>query len=181
MTLLPCTARAEVAAEQPLLIIAEGPPSTAAPLPIGEAVAIESAAAVREMVTTRPEATPGGALSAQNRRRLRLPASLWIAGMVADQITTYKFSSEYGDLLHENNPLISSLDTHPALLVAAGTAFDVATGWFTYRVLGPRHPRLAQILFYGAAAYRSYLAVHNAQMMQRAREVRALSAATSPR
>ena len=111
-------------------------------------------------------------LSPENRRRLRTPAAFWLAGMVADQITTYQFSSQYGDLLHENNPFISGLDQHPLLLVAAGTAFDAATGWLTYRLLGAKHPRLAKALFYGAAAYRGYLAVHNRQMMQRAEEVR---------
>jgi hypothetical protein len=156
---------------------------TAAALVLREAVAVEAADAAREGLA--PPAADGASrsleLSAANRRRLRLPAALWIAGTVADQVTTYKFSSEYGDLLHEKNLLISGLQEHPALLVAVGTAFDAATGWLTYRFLGSKHPRIAQLLFYSAAAYRSYLAVHNAQMMQQAREFRALAAPVLPR
>ena len=108
----------------------------------------------------------------------------WAASVAADQITTYRFSSQYGDLLHEQNPLIGGLDRHPVLLVAAGTAIDATTGWAAYRLLGRRHPRLAKIAFYGATAYRSYLVAYNVQMMRRAQQVRAMASskpATLPR
>jgi hypothetical protein len=82
-----------------------------------------------------------------------MPSLAWAAGVAADQITTYRFSSQYGDLLHERNPLIHGIDRHPVLLVAAGSAIDAATGWAVSHYLG-RHPRLAKIAFYGAAAYR---------------------------
>lgn len=108
-------------------------------------------------------------------RSLKTAVTTWMAGVVADQIKTYRFSSQYGDLLHEQNPLIGGLDRHPVLLVAAGTALDAATGWAAYRVLGRRHPRIARIVFYGAAAYRTYLAAYNVQMMRRAQQVRAMS------
>jgi hypothetical protein len=106
---------------------------------------------------------------------LRMPAIVWAAGVAADQITTYRFSSQYGDLLHERNPLIQGLDRHPVLLVAAGSAIDAATGWAAYHFLG-RHPRLAKIAFYGAAAYRGYLAIYNVQMMREAQQLRTASA-----
>jgi hypothetical protein len=71
--------------------------------------------------------------------------------------------------------LVRSLDRHPVLLVAAGTAIDAATGWATYQFIGGRHPRLAKILFYGASAYRVYLAAYNIEMMRRAGQLRAIT------
>jgi len=100
---------------------------------------------------------------------------VWAAGAAADQMTTYRFSSQYPDRLRESNPLVSGLDRQPALLVTAGTAIDLATGWAAYRVRGPRHPRLAKIAFYSAAAFRSYLALYNVQAMRRADDARALA------
>jgi hypothetical protein len=102
---------------------------------------------------------------------LKMPAIVWAAGVAADQITTYRFSSQYRDLLHERNPLIQGLDRHPVLLVAAGSAIDAATGWAVYHFLG-RHPRIARIAFYSAAAYRTHLAIYNVQMMREAGQVR---------
>ena len=101
---------------------------------------------------------------------------VWVAGVAADQITTFRFSSQYGDLLHERNPLIQGLDRHPVLLVAAGSAIDAATGWAAFHFLG-RHPRLAKVAFYGAAAYRGYLAIYNVQMMAQAQQLRATASA----
>lgn len=175
MTLLPCTCWAQAPVEES--ISATAVEAVGAALVLRDAVAPEAGEAARASVTrlSADAATATATLSTANRRRLRLPAALWIAGTVADQVTTYKFSSEYGDLLHEKNFLINGLEGHPVLLVAAGTAFDAATGWLTYRFLGAKHPRLAQVLFYTAAAYRGYLAAHNAQMMQQARELRALA------
>jgi hypothetical protein len=111
---------------------------------------------------------------------LKIPVLVWAAAAAADQITTYQFSSEYRDMMHEENPLIRGLDRRPTLLVAAGTAIDAATGWLAYRLLSG-HPRLAQVAFYSAAAYRGYLAAHNAQMMRRADALRSLSALSTPK
>jgi hypothetical protein len=102
---------------------------------------------------------------------LRIPAALWAGAVTADQITTFQFSSRYSGLLRERNPLIRGLDGHPAWLVAAGTTLDAATGWAAYRFLGRSHPRLLKVAFYSAAAYRTYLAVYNIQMMRHAREI----------
>ena len=119
---------------------------------------------------TPPAAEPAVDLSAA---RLRIPAAVWAGGVIADQVTTYRFASGYHDLLHERNVLIRGLDEHPVWLVAAGSAIDASTGWLVYRYLGRRHPRLAAIAFFSAAAYRTYLAAHNLQMMERARQIRA--------
>jgi hypothetical protein len=101
-----------------------------------------------------------------------MPVTIWAGAVAADQLTTYRFSSRYSDLLHETNPLVRGLDQHPALLVAAGTAIDAATAWAAYRLLGRQHPRLLKVVFYGAAAYRSYLAAYNVQMMRQAQAIR---------
>jgi len=145
----------------------------------GEATVAQSAdaheaASVAPLQSPETTPVPAPAVGVQG---LRMSALVWGAGVAADQITTYRFSSQYGDLLHEENPFIQGLDRHPVMLVAAGTAMDVATGWATYYLFGRRHPRLAKIAFYGAAAYRTYLAIYNAQMMRRALEVRTMSAA----
>ena len=109
--------------------------------------------------------------AAQTDRGLKIPATVWAISAAADQITTYQFTNRYRSVLHEENPLISGLDRHPALLVAAGSAIDAATGWASYELLGRKHPRLAKIAFYGAAAYRTYLAVHNIRMMRQAQRI----------
>ena len=100
-----------------------------------------------------------------------MPVMVWLAGVTADQVTTYQFSSKYRDMMHEENPLLHGLDRHPTLLVAAGAAIDAASGWASYHYLR-KHPRLVQIVFYGAATYRTYLALHNVQMMRRAEDLR---------
>ena len=103
---------------------------------------------------------------------LKIPVMVWAAGVASDQATTYQFSSQYPNILHEKNPFIQALDRHPLGLVAAGTALDAATGWAAYHFLGPGHPRVAAIAFYSAAAYRAHLAAHNVRMMQQAQRLR---------
>ncbi len=112
---------------------------------------------------------------------LRIPIMVWASAVAADQATTYWFASHYGDMIHEKNPLIQPLEPHPVLLVAAGAAIDTATGWAAFRLLGSRHPKLAKLAFYGAAAYRAYLAAHNIRMMRLANELRASAAAVPAR
>ena len=99
--------------------------------------------------------------------------SIWAGAVIADQVTTYRFASEYRDVLRESNPLIRGLDQHPTLLVAAGGSIDAVTGWVAYRYLGPRHPKLTKAAFFGAAAFRVYLAGYNMQAMRRADQARA--------
>ena len=110
--------------------------------------------------------------AAQSDSGLKIPTIVWAAAVTADQATTYQFSSQYGDVLHERNPLIRRLDTHPVWLVTAGTAIDLTTAWAAHRFFGERHPRLVKIAFYGAAAYRTYLAVYNIRMMRQAQQLR---------
>jgi hypothetical protein len=102
----------------------------------------------------------------------KTPALLWASSVAADWITTYRFSSQYGDLLHETNPLLRGLDRHPVWLVTAGTAIDATTAWAAYRFIGPNHPRLLRLMLYGATAYRSYLAAYNITMMRDAEAIR---------
>jgi hypothetical protein len=119
--------------------------------------------------------SPAPLPSATEAHALRLPIAVWMGAAAVDWATTYRFSTRYGDLMHEENPLISGLSGHPAMMVTAGSAIDAATAWTATRLLRG-HPRLAQLTFYGAAAFRGYLAVHNVQMMRRADEIRRISA-----
>jgi hypothetical protein len=114
-------------------------------------------------------AQPAGAQQDQAQQSLKIAAAAWTAAVVSDHVTTFQFRTDFPDLLHEQNPLVRGLEDHPAWLVGANAAIDAATGWITYRWLGSRHPRLATLAFYGAAAYRASLTVHNVQMMNRAR------------
>jgi hypothetical protein len=99
---------------------------------------------------------------------LRIPAIVWTTAAASDWVSTYQFSSRYGGLLREQNPLIRGLDDHPAWLVTAGASVDAASAWVAYQFLGRKHPRLMQVALYGAAAYRTYLTIHNVQMMREA-------------
>jgi hypothetical protein len=130
-----------------------------------------SGAAAAQSRTETPGRSPVGPTDARQQSGLRLPVLLWAGAVAADQITTYQFSSQYRDVLHERNPVIRGLDRHPALLVTAGTALDVATAWAASRVL-QRHPRVMKVVFYGAAFYRSYLAFYNIEMMHNAQAMR---------
>ena len=107
-------------------------------------------------------------VSAQSDDSLKIPTIVWAAAVAADQVTTYQFSSGYRSTLRERNPLIRGLDGHPAWLVTAGSAIDLTTAWAAHHFFGARHPRLVKIAFYGAAAYRTYLAAYNIRMMRRA-------------
>ena len=113
-----------------------------------------------------PRASAQDLAPASGDNGLKIPIMIWASSVAADQMTTYRFSSGYRDVLREANPLINGLDRHPVLLVAAGSAIDAATGWAAYRFLAPNHPRLAKAAFIGAAVYRSYLAAHNMRLMQ---------------
>ena len=128
---------------------------------------------------TQPEAAQAPSAPAAE---FKIPIIIWAAAVASDQATTYRFSSQYPTILHEMNPLIRGLDDRPAWLVAAGTGLDAAMGWAVYRLLGQRHPRLAKIVFYAAAAYRTHLAFHNMRMMERARRMpQTLAGSTIPR
>ncbi len=97
----------------------------------------------------------------------------WAAGAAGDWLTTYRFSSAYGDLLHETNPLIRGLDRHPIWLVTTGASIDAATWWAGNRFFGRTHPRAMKAALYGGAAFRVYLAAYNVRMMREAQAIRA--------
>jgi hypothetical protein len=105
------------------------------------------------------------------QQHLKLSAAVWTAAVASDHITTFQFRSKYPELLHEENVLVRHLEDHPAWLVGVNAAIDASTGWAVYKFLGNRHPRLATLAFYGAAAYRTYLSIHNVRMMEKARAV----------
>ena len=113
-------------------------------------------------------AVPAAAQEPHEQPRLKMPIVLWTAAVSADQITTYTFLNRHDGLLHEQNPLVRGLEPHPAAMLAAGSAIDAASGWAAWRLLGRRHPRVATMVFIGAAAYRAYLTGHNVQSMRRA-------------
>jgi hypothetical protein len=133
-------------------------------------LAVTMLAANTAAAQSQPDSTAPPAAAAQS---LKLPMIIWAAGVAADQVATYRFSSQYQGVLHEENVLIRGLDRHPALLVAAGSAIDAASGWAVYRFLAPKHPRLARVAFFSAAAYRAWLSVYDVQMMRRAQQMRA--------
>ena len=124
----------------------------------------ESPAAAQEP----PPLSPPPQLQQQH---LKLSAAVWTAAVASDHITTFQFRTKYPALLHEENVLVRHLEDHPAWLVGVNAAIDASTGWAVYKFLGNRHPRLATLAFYGAAAYRTYLSIHNVQMMEKARAV----------
>ena len=103
------------------------------------------------------------------QQHLKLSAAVWTAAVASDHVTTFQFRTKYPALLHEENMLVRHLENHPAWLVGVNAAIDASTGWAVYKFLGNRHPRLATLAFYGAAAYRSYLSIHNVRMMEKAR------------
>jgi hypothetical protein len=104
-------------------------------------------------------------------QELKIPVAIWATAVAGDHVTTYQFRTRYPALLHEENPLVRSLENHPFWMVTANSAIDAATGWAAWKWLGPRHPRLAKLVFYSAAAYRTYLVTHNMRMMGRARDL----------
>lgn len=105
------------------------------------------------------------------QQHLKLSAVVWTAAVASDHITTFQFRTKYPALLHEENVFVRRLENHPAWLVGINAAIDATTGWAVYKFLGDRHPRLATLAFYSAAAYRSYLSIHNVRMMEKARAV----------
>ena len=73
--------------------------------------------------------------------------------------------------LQQQHLKLSAVVWSAAWLVGVNAAIDASTGLLVYKFLGSRHPRLATLAFYGAAAYRTYLSIHNVQMMEKARAV----------
>jgi hypothetical protein len=76
---------------------------------VREAVTEEAADAARDVPLARAHLVISGESPA-----LAITRGVVDAGTAADQITTYRFSSQYGDLLHEENPFRRP-DGHPVL------------------------------------------------------------------
>lgn len=88
---------------------------------------------------------------------LKLPTLAYALAATADNGTTYvNLSHGFG----ERNPILKRIDHRPSLVLAIGTAADVATV-MGLRHLGKRRPTLAKWALYGIAAVRLYLAADN--------------------
>ena len=61
----------------------------------------------------------------------------------------------------EQNPLLKPFHRDPASTVAAGALIDIAGVRLWNRRVGRHHPKLAAAGLYVAAAFRTYLAIHN--------------------
>lgn len=107
-------------------------------------------------------------LFAQESESLKKPIIVFSAAAAADWITTYRSHSTFrnctdhfcGGAREERNVLISNIK-QPAKMVLAGAAIDAASIFLVNKMLGKKHPRVARALFYGAAAYRGFLAARN--------------------
>lgn len=108
-------------------------------------------------------ALPAG-VSAQEPR-LRVPTTVFAAAAAADWASTYHALKYYR--VRESNPLIRRFDDQPAKLVAIGAAIDAGAVMAWNTTLGRKHPRLAAGGLWAAAAFRTYLAIHNLRNEQR--------------
>jgi hypothetical protein len=95
---------------------------------------------------------------------LKLAAATWATGATADLVTTYRFASGYPEL-REQNPLVSWLRPHPAVMVAMLAGIDAGT----YAALGRWSgcsPRLGAVAFAALSASRFYVTVRNVHHMR---------------
>lgn len=88
---------------------------------------------------------------------LTAPTVVYALSAVADNGSTYLLLSIGG---FERNPIIKSIDDKPGLVLAIGTAADVATA-IGLRKLGKHRPTLAKWALYGIAAVKLLLAADN--------------------
>lgn len=92
--------------------------------------------------------------------------AVYVAASAADLATTgLVLTHPLGDG-YERNPIARIVQARTGVggMLAAGAAFDVATGWTIGRVWGRRHPRIARAVLIGGAAFRGSLAWHNYQV-----------------
>jgi len=89
---------------------------------------------------------------------LKVPNSVFLGAAAADWVSTYQFLQRGA---RETNPMLSGLQSQPALMIATGAAIDVASLWAWNRYVGKKHPRLAAVGLYTAAALRVWVASRN--------------------
>lgn len=91
---------------------------------------------------------------------------LWIAAAGADNVSTYH--ALQSPLITEQNVTLAPLRDHPAWLSVALAGEDAGYSVLTWRVVRPRHPKLAIALLIGSTAFRGYLTVRNVQHLHEA-------------
>lgn len=84
--------------------------------------------------------------------------SLYAGAATLDYHSTYH-SMKIG--IPESNPLGRFTEGQPGATVFVGASVDAVVTPLLYRWLGKRHPKLTTVLLYGAAAFRTHLAVGN--------------------
>ena len=93
---------------------------------------------------------------------LKLPTIVFAGAAGTDWVTTYRNVTRGGS---EANPLLSPLRSKPKGMVALGAGMDIAGVLAWNHFIGRRHPRLAAVGLYVAAAARAYIAYRNNQRL----------------
>jgi hypothetical protein len=86
------------------------------------------------------------------------------AAAAADWTATYHGLSHRK--LSEGDPLINGWQNQPALMVIAGTAFDVGSLVVWNHYVGRHHPKLAAVGLYVAAGFRTYLCMKGIKLIE---------------
>ncbi len=102
---------------------------------------------------------------------LWVPLSVYAAVAAADYHSTYQGLQYVG--VYEANPFGTWASDTPKVLVAVGTASEVAAAYVLYRVWGKRHPRAFKAVAYGVAAVRVQFPVGNYKMNNELRRTNA--------
>lgn len=98
-------------------------------------------------------------------RYLKISMGTFAGAAAADDASTWRFAKYHRDALQEGDPLVAGLDHHPVLLTGALVSMDTVGMWAWQHYVGRKHPRLAAIGFYAAAAVRTGIAIRNLRKM----------------
>jgi hypothetical protein len=102
---------------------------------------------------------PAAAHAQDTPQRLKAPTIAASLASAADWASTYHALKNYQ--VRESNPLLRPLDRTPGRLITMGAAIDVASFSAWNMTMGRKHPKIAAAGLWGAAAFRTYLAIHN--------------------
>ena len=97
---------------------------------------------------------------------LSLPTVVFAGAAASDWTTTYHGISQ--GYFEEGNVLIKRWQEHPAVMVAAGAAMDVAGVLVWNRFVGRSHPKIASVGLYAMSGFRIYLAFKGVTMIKAA-------------
>jgi hypothetical protein len=89
---------------------------------------------------------------------LKIPTAVFAIAAAGDWATT---AVGLAGGAREQNPLLKRFRRNPTSTVAAGALIDLAGVCLWNRAVGHHHPKLAVAGLYTAAAFRTYLAIHN--------------------